>query len=69
MKLQMWENICFHSIRIILSYLILSKELKFEKPNNCYISVIYGRQTWPLALTEKLIEDGKKKTPKGYYWL
>jgi hypothetical protein len=47
---------CYHSVQNLSSSCLLSKNVKINIPKTLILPVVlYGRETWSLALREKLI--------------
>ena len=47
-------NACYHSVQNVLSYSLLSKNIKIEIYRTIILSVVlYGCQTWSLTLKEE----------------
>jgi len=47
------ENVCYHSVQNILSYSLLSKNIKIKKYRTIILAVVlYRFETWSLTLRE-----------------
>ena len=46
-------NACYHSVQNLLSFSLLSKNLKIKIHSTIFVLVLYGCETWSLTLREE----------------
>ena len=54
-------NACYHSVRNLVSFSLLSRSIKIKIHRTVILSVLYGCETWSLSLREGVWEEGAEE--------